>query len=512
MHVIIVGGGIAGLAMAHRFVGHDPKIKITIIERDKRLGGRIYTINDGKGQFEAGAGRLSNHHPLALGLVKQLGLDLQPIKSQYAFVSEGTVIHSRTMYNALMRKVLEVTSKWSADRLRSMTFGEVCKEVLGVKEAKLVKDIFGYNAEFELTNGYDGREMFNRDFKGSSVYYHVNGGMSRIIEELWHKLHKHVTLLKRHTVTHVAHTRRYGKNECMVQIVSQTGRTFELTADCVVCAVPQATLMDLFPEEEGKLKSINPVALNRAYAYVTNKEWLSHCPITTTTTRIRQFIPINTDLGLVMASYSDTKDARFWFNHADESILKRELHKVFGVSFGDLQNVKHYYWEAGVHVWKPNVDSGKLSRDVMFLKGEDVPIYVVGEAYSKHQAWIEGALETVNTAWPSIISRLYAKNGGRIDQQLNLKEYIFLNDQTLGLSKTPRIRIVDVSTWKFQHPGGSEVYKRLIGKDATLAFMNVSRHFINNKGEGSKPKLSPWVKSVLKKYTVGIKQYKTNLK
>ena len=43
MSVVIVGGGIAGLATAYRLRQGDPSLQITLIERDPQLGGKIVT-------------------------------------------------------------------------------------------------------------------------------------------------------------------------------------------------------------------------------------------------------------------------------------------------------------------------------------------------------------------------------------------------------------------------------------------------------------------------------------
>ena len=44
--VVIIGGGISGLAAATRLQAHG--IPIAILEAKRRLGGRIYTIREGR--------------------------------------------------------------------------------------------------------------------------------------------------------------------------------------------------------------------------------------------------------------------------------------------------------------------------------------------------------------------------------------------------------------------------------------------------------------------------------
>ena len=52
-----------------------------------------------------------------------------------------------------------------------------------------------------------------------------------------------------------------------------------------------------------------------------------------------------------------------------------------------------HFWNNGVHYFKPGVSSNKVANDIIkpFKTRE---LYITGEAYSKRQAWIEGALQT----------------------------------------------------------------------------------------------------------------------
>ncbi len=43
MKVAVVGGGIAGLAAAHRIEAHRPEAEVVLVEADARLGGKLLT-------------------------------------------------------------------------------------------------------------------------------------------------------------------------------------------------------------------------------------------------------------------------------------------------------------------------------------------------------------------------------------------------------------------------------------------------------------------------------------
>ncbi|MBO9130721.1 flavin monoamine oxidase family protein [Bacillus sp. 165] len=82
-HIIIIGAGMAGLVGASllKGAGH----KITLLEADERVGGRVYTIrspfSDGL-YFNAGAMRIPNNHSLTLEYIKKFTLPTNPFINQ----------------------------------------------------------------------------------------------------------------------------------------------------------------------------------------------------------------------------------------------------------------------------------------------------------------------------------------------------------------------------------------------------------------------------------------------
>ncbi|WP_096189512.1 flavin monoamine oxidase family protein [Evansella halocellulosilytica] len=76
--VIILGAGMAGLVSGYllKQAGH----KVTILEGNKRIGGRVNTIREpftGGNYFEAGAMRILSHHFLTLALIEHFNLPLK---------------------------------------------------------------------------------------------------------------------------------------------------------------------------------------------------------------------------------------------------------------------------------------------------------------------------------------------------------------------------------------------------------------------------------------------------
>ncbi len=76
-HLIIIGGGIAGLAAAHRVqeaIGQGAQVKCTVLEASGRFGGKINTRRENGCIIESGPDSFITQKPQALALCKKLGL------------------------------------------------------------------------------------------------------------------------------------------------------------------------------------------------------------------------------------------------------------------------------------------------------------------------------------------------------------------------------------------------------------------------------------------------------
>jgi oxygen-dependent protoporphyrinogen oxidase len=75
-HVVVVGGGISGLAAAHAVRAALPGVRVTIVEESERLGGKLLTGELGGATVETGADNWLARVPDATRLAEAVGLDL----------------------------------------------------------------------------------------------------------------------------------------------------------------------------------------------------------------------------------------------------------------------------------------------------------------------------------------------------------------------------------------------------------------------------------------------------
>ncbi len=95
MKVVVVGGGIAGLAAARRLEALAPDAEIVLVERSERLGGKLLTEREDGFVVEGAADSFLSRKPRGVGLAEELGLELVGRRPENAgsFVRRGAELH-----------------------------------------------------------------------------------------------------------------------------------------------------------------------------------------------------------------------------------------------------------------------------------------------------------------------------------------------------------------------------------------------------------------------------------
>src|SRR5579862_2645605 len=99
--VAIIGGGITGLAAAHRLnelaIARELPVKVTILERGQHLGGALRTIARDGFVMETGADSFLTEKPWAAQLARRLGLEADLIPTRAEFRKTYVVRRGRLM-------------------------------------------------------------------------------------------------------------------------------------------------------------------------------------------------------------------------------------------------------------------------------------------------------------------------------------------------------------------------------------------------------------------------------
>jgi protoporphyrinogen/coproporphyrinogen III oxidase len=79
--IVIIGGGISGLAAAHRVLELNKEAQVTVLEASDRLGGTIQTEHRDGFLIELGPDSFISEKPHAIALAKRLGIESQLIQT-----------------------------------------------------------------------------------------------------------------------------------------------------------------------------------------------------------------------------------------------------------------------------------------------------------------------------------------------------------------------------------------------------------------------------------------------
>jgi oxygen-dependent protoporphyrinogen oxidase len=83
--VAVIGGGISGLAAAHRLVELDPDCDVVLFERRDRVGGALWTKHEAGFEIEQGVDNFITTLPWGLDLCRRLGIDDQLVPTNPEF-------------------------------------------------------------------------------------------------------------------------------------------------------------------------------------------------------------------------------------------------------------------------------------------------------------------------------------------------------------------------------------------------------------------------------------------
>lgn len=416
---IIVGGGIGGLYTAHKLQQkHNAKTKthdILLLEANDRLGGRIHSITKNDIVYEAGAARFHDKQHKIMNLIREFNLEDKLIKlsNEVKFISTprdkylnckylNYVIHVDELINDISDLV--EAGKIKEQELIDNSLINIMNKHFDKKYpniATVFEETYEYWSEIAIMNAKDALNLFKNDLNSKNTYYSLHGGLTQLIEKLEMNLKINIET-----------------NYLVKSINKNTDNTFTInnkyTCRNLVLALPKHNLLELDylakkPDIKTMLNSVVETPLCRIYAKYSKtilnyQSWFYRLPKTTLPgSKLKYFIPINYPYGLVMISYTDGKYAKYWKPILDDKRinLKKKICDEASKTFPDIEEmplpewVSHHYWDHGAGYWKVGADSDKILSSIIKPIDDD-NIFICGENYSRHQAWIEGALDSAN--------------------------------------------------------------------------------------------------------------------
>ena len=450
--IIIIGSGISSLFYLYSLQKMNSNAKIAILEKRPYCGGRIHSIKIGDDIIDSGALRFNKNHKHLVQLLGELG-----IKNYTKLVSKKSIILSKQLrekWGIFLRKT-------SHKKYTNYPFSSVAKLFFTKVEYITLKLWFGYDQEWEHTQCYHLSKTMLSNYDAEEYFYFPEG-YSIVPDTVYN-------MVKDNKNYHF----HFGKKVVKISDSNNiyTSDNTHFSSDNIIFACPPHYILNIEGTEElaPLIGSIGWITLNRMYAKIPNHGFPKK--VIHSESPICQIVPINEDI--VMISYSTGEDAKFWIEQEQNGTLWKTLQEClephFPIGIKKPEWIRQNYWNPATHYFK----SGCIPEQIQYKSFQPIynkTWYIIGEAFSLNQGWVNGALENTKTFL------LHCdKNGLPIipnhEKKIKLKEVAKhgkKDDAWLALFGN----VYNVTDWINIHPGG-DVIMYGIGKDATEMFINV---------------------------------------
>tara|TARA_B100001093_G_scaffold478630_1_gene506974 strand:+ start:734 stop:2092 length:1359 start_codon:yes stop_codon:yes gene_type:complete len=419
--IVIIGGGISGIYTMYNLKKKYPRLKVLLLEKDNRFGGRIYTyhekVNGEIYKMDLGAGRLGFHHAKIMNLLKELKLkdEIIPITNTENYIEYDKITNTVTNKSNEKKYISDLlynffySSKVNNLKhlfLKKLNLNELFAKFFTSKTCKSIENTFEYKCKLKYFNADDAVYYFKYDYNKYSKFFVLKNGLQTIIDGMLNKIknNKNYIFKKNQNVKKINYD--IERNLYNIEYNSKNS-THNIYTKFVICALPRKDLIkfDILSPFTKELNSINEIAKMRIYEIYDTKNndvWFKDMPKLSTNEELQFIIPVNPKSGLIMSSYNEnlSTNQNYWLKLHNKSkkdfknTLNKKLNRIFNIfniKVPESIYIKFEYWSMGVAAWKKNVDSTYISQKILNLMPN---FYICGENYSKYQAWCEGALQT----------------------------------------------------------------------------------------------------------------------
>lgn len=421
--IIIIGGGISGIYTMYNLKKKYPTLKVLLLEKDNRFGGRIYTyfekLNGQTYKMDLGAGRLGFHHKKIMNLLEDLKLknEIIPITNTENYIEYDKKTNSATIKSEEKREIVDLLYKFFNSSkianlthrfLKKLNLMELFSKFFSKTMCKTIENSFEYKCKLKYFNADDAVYYFKHDYNKYSKFFVLKSGLNIIIDKMLDKIktNKNYVFKKNQNVKKINYD--VERNLYNIKYFNNNSNVIHYASSkFVICALPRKDLIkfDILSPFMRDLNSINEIAKMRIFEIYDTKTrdvWFKDLPKLSTNEELEFIIPIDPKSGLIMSSYNEnlSTNKSYWLNLYNKSkkefknTLNQKLNNIFSVfniAVPQSIYVKLHYWSMGVAAWKKNVDSQYTSQKIINLMPN---FYICGENYSQYQAWCEGALQT----------------------------------------------------------------------------------------------------------------------
>ena len=448
MEVVVIGGGISGLYTILR-LAHHPRFKksnFTLYEASEDLGGRIKTTYSKEGiPLNLGAGRFSTKSHLTLyKLMGSLGIrcmdfNYTKLANYYRglpiitdptkktnLCSDAKKLYGRETYfesNIFIMNLLEECQKNQLLKspnldLHAISFKNWILNYSSIQAFDLLNQLSGYDViSNKLLPADEGLKILKQHPEVSSGFLNdtlestwkqPTEGFGQVIKAIVNKIRDmpNLQLFTKHKVTKI---KKQG-NKYRLYIDGVDNKNICLKADLIflTLAANSISKVELSPSISNIrqiFSGVVQVPLFKLFLHFP-KNWWEQYVVTKKDFLIinegpeRKFYFSNHKNEVMI--YNDSDDAvwmyqQFCINQEKiVSYLNNKLASLFGLSKIPQipNNIKYYFWEAGVSFWRINTQKEKL--DSIKEKHAANNLYIISDMITESPGWINSTLESID--------------------------------------------------------------------------------------------------------------------
>ncbi len=407
--IVIIGGGISGLYTGYNILKKSPNTSIVMLEKEpiEWIGGRAGSDDFYGTSVVTGAGiGRKDKNPLLIKLLKELN-----IKFYEYNVSIG---HSPTINKPIdVTKVVSLLKKHYTLNLNNLTFKQFATQILTKPVYKKFVQSSGYS-DYEKADVYETLYKYGMD-DTKSGWVGLSIPWKKLVKELcnkigWQNIKCSCNVIKIKLDTNSTNT--------LYKIFTESGQVLYTSKVIIATTIKQARrLIPGAKLSSSPYQQICSQPFLRVYGKF-DKQSISILKQSIPTYTVvpgplQKLIPINPSQGIYMIAYSDNRNALTLEPYSTNTernckIFQKLIKDALGLDTQDyikLIGIKSFFWPEGTHYYKPLDPELGFKTRKKFLSHVQNPqkgLYVVGEAMSRYQGWVEGGLQSVQSILPKI--------------------------------------------------------------------------------------------------------------
>jgi len=448
--VCIIGGGFSGAYAAYQLTKLHPSVKIIMLEKESFCGGRLLSDdNDEDNQVnkdELGGMRIfPSFHGEVADLITQVGCSMVPVALKdetNLFLMDGAKsLKADVKVNG--RTMSEIVSGCLAAYAEALPNDAAMDpmESPELRSLSLPEFFLKYGATQEEVDAYftySGYDIFSDPdvqasifVKEGKLYGSKLGNEQKYVKEGYQEVVKRMIDQSNAQVRfgwEAISIEENGTGALKVLCIDSSGKERTISAGQVVCGLPQDGVVKLLqqasPIGESRRAAVEDAAkfipLFKCFVeWAPNSDGVQwwheagfECGKSTTDLPIRQLHYYDAEDLLVYCSgeYADYWNDKFSANPdaaAREIVAHiRELHADEEVPDPVWDQTIFKYWLNGSHKWTKHTDVPETMALIADGSADGSNIFVVGDAFSRHQGWTMGCVETVDSVLPKLSQAL----------------------------------------------------------------------------------------------------------